>query len=166
MSIFIIIILNEYLSWGKHKKCSQVRILSVTEHSKWVATSAGKVIKAANFLRDVPYAGALGVFRRLDHPTFRRENTSYPSDTCVTSQGSPNHLPELVMRTSTTGLCAVACSRRTSRLQIELLLYWFQEADQSSDCLRLTSVWIAKRKMIQRRDPQRDRRQHAVWSRY
>lgn len=61
--------------------------------------STATVRKAANFLRDVPFAGARGVFRCLDPPTFRRENTSYPSDTCVTSQGSPNRYPELVMRT-------------------------------------------------------------------
>lgn len=61
--------------------------------------STARVGKAAHFLRDVPFAGARGVFRCLDHPTFRRENKSYPSDTRVTSQGSPNHYPELVMRT-------------------------------------------------------------------
>lgn len=32
--------------------------------------SIAKVGKAANFLRDVPFAGARGVFLCLDHPTF------------------------------------------------------------------------------------------------
>lgn len=32
--------------------------------------SIAKVRKAANFLRDVPFAGARGVFLCLDHPTF------------------------------------------------------------------------------------------------
>jgi len=96
-----------------------------------------KVRKAANFLRDVPFAGARGVFRCLDHPTFssggRIRAYELPVWHVRYVSGFPKSLSRIGHEDVDYRLCAFACSRRrTLETESSSTCIDFKKADQSS----------------------------------